>query len=186
MVRQVNARCWGTQQVERTRTGSTSLDHTCRTQTVSLCQSGLRTLTDTSKWSMTIDHHQKQLEAENKKEVETDRYAAETDRMAKTGQFSRVGATGEAEAGSMDRPAGEHKAPMPQSSLEENVMESDWSFLLAEWGRYYEATNLSKDQAAAVRHLWAWSLKFTTTATMVGGTQPFWEAHLRGEDGKTY
>ena len=135
---------------------------------------------------MTIDHHQKQLEAENKKEVETDRYAAETDRMAKTGQFSRVGATGEAEAGSMDRPAGEHKAPMPQSSLEENVMESDWSFLLAEWGRYYEATNLSKDQAAAVRHLWAWSLKFTTTATMVGGIQPFWEAHLRGGVGKTY
>ena len=30
------------------------------------------------------------------------------------------------------------------------------------------------------------SLKFTTTATMVGGTQPFWEAHLRGGDGKTY
>ena len=38
---------------------------------------------------------QKQMEAESKKkEVETVRYVAETDRMAKAGQFSGVGATG--------------------------------------------------------------------------------------------
>ena len=35
------------------------------------------------------------------------------------------------------------------------MTESDWSFFRAEWDRYAEATELSKNEASAVPHLWA-------------------------------
>ena len=49
---------------------------------------------------------------------------------------------------------GEKKAIMQRPMIEESVSESDWSFFLADWDRYVEATDLAEDGEAAVRHLW--------------------------------
>ena len=49
---------------------------------------------------------------------------------------------------------GEKKATMARPTIEESVSESDWSFFVAEWSRYVEATDLAEDEAGAVRHLW--------------------------------
>ena len=49
---------------------------------------------------------------------------------------------------------GEKKAMMARPTIEESVSESDWSFFTAEWDRYVEATDLTDDGEAAVRHLW--------------------------------
>ena len=49
---------------------------------------------------------------------------------------------------------GEKKATMVRLTIEESVSESDWSFFEAEWSRYVDATDLSEDEAGAVRHLW--------------------------------
>ena len=47
---------------------------------------------------------------------------------------------------------GERRAPMERPSIDEGITESDWSFFLAEWSRYKEATAITGP--AAVRHLW--------------------------------
>ena len=43
---------------------------------------------------------------------------------------------------------------MSRPTIEESISESDWSFFMAEWQRYVEATELKEDDEAAVRHLW--------------------------------
>ena len=43
---------------------------------------------------------------------------------------------------------------MQRPTIEESVSESDWSFFLAEWERYAEATELTEDNEAAGCHLW--------------------------------
>ena len=48
----------------------------------------------------------------------------------------------------------ERKALMSRPTIEEAVSESDWSFFVAEWERYVEATGLEGDTPGAIRHLW--------------------------------
>merc|ERR1712239_16030 len=91
----------------------------------------------------------KRLETEAKKiSAETKKFEAETARMAaENGETSSSQESGYAK--------GERKAPMERPSADEGVTEGDWSFFLAEWGRYTEALGLSGDGPGAVRHLWS-------------------------------
>ena len=41
---------------------------------------------------------------------------------------------------------------MTRPVIEEGVTEHDWSFFMAEWGRYVAATEIEGE--AAIRHLW--------------------------------
>merc|ERR1712239_114631 len=91
----------------------------------------------------------KHLEAEAKKiAAETKKYEAETARL----EAKRDGPSGGTTSVSSK---GERKAPMEGPSVDEGVKEGDWSFFLAEWGRYTEAVGLSGDGPGAVRHLWS-------------------------------
>ena len=91
----------------------------------------------------------KKLEAEAKKlSAETDKYRAETSRMEAAGGVTNP------EAGSYAK-KGERKAPMERPSMDEGVTEGDWSFFLAEWTRYLEATGLKDDGPGSVCHLWS-------------------------------
>merc|ERR1712082_187787 len=92
----------------------------------------------------------KKLDAEAKKILaETKKYEAETARIATERE------TDQDAPRSSGEPRGERKAPMERPSMDEGVMEGDWSFFLAEWERYCDAVGLRSDASGAVRHLWS-------------------------------
>ena len=76
--------------------------------------------------------------------AEAARISAEADRVRADKAVSRTS----------DGNQMEKKAVMARPTVDESISESDWSFFVAEWSRYVEATGLAEDEAGSIRHLW--------------------------------
>ena len=95
---------------------------------------------------VTINHeHEKTMMEARAKEI-----TAEAAKL--TAEAEKLRAEGAAGGGQAVK--GERKAMMARPTVEENVTESDWSYFLAEWERYCDATGLKQDAQGAVCHLW--------------------------------